>query len=145
MSDLTIAIVATIVGGVVVAGILSSYTFLWKRRAWIWHVCRKIKEKPEKDAKIGLQEYITNFSRWTSDNNEGISITVYEGRQLVYKHVLSIDVIRNKDEYHVIRLIIKNNVTPKLLFGIKEAEIQRIAKNLYYKELVLDGIDKTRN
>ena len=144
MSDLTIAIVATIVGGVVVAGILSSYTFLWKRRAWIWHVCRKTRDKPNKDAvKISLQEYITNFSRWTSPNDDGISIIVYEGRKLIYKHVLSIDVIRNKDEFHVIRLIIKNDVTPKLLFGIKEVEIQRIAKNLYFKELVLDGINKT--
>lgn len=71
MSDLNIAIIATVVGGLILSSIIAMFTYAWRYRYILkeryltfHHKIFKSQIKNTQEDTEGLADYITNFKRW---------------------------------------------------------------------------------
>lgn len=145
MGELNVGISSTIIGTLVVTIILSFNAFVWSKRGRIkssivgWYD-RKFREQKESKYTIGASEYIKIFKHWVDSSQEGITIILpYFHIEMPYDNVISIKVFRNGTQSgNIIEVIFRECRKPKYqhFFGVTNEEIDKIARRIYFQEVV---------
>lgn len=145
MDALSIGIYSTVIGTLIVTAALSFNAFVWQRRGRIkskfvgWYEHRFGNTKEAKYT-VGAVEYIKDFKHWADKTEKGISIILpYFHVEMPYDNVIGIRILRsNTSSGHIMEVMFREGRQPKSkhFFGITDEAIAKVARRIYFQEVV---------